>query len=119
MLVMIFKWWYGPGWVQAFKNIKIHTIGVSQAFSIPILLKTLFAPWHRMITYPGRALEDKFKAAIDNIVSRMVGFVIRLMVVITATLMILFTAIGYGLLAIAWPFVPLLIVFCVVKAAIG
>ncbi|MEI6237777.1 MAG: hypothetical protein WCP03_04230 [Candidatus Saccharibacteria bacterium] len=119
MLIMIFKWWYGPGWSRAFKNIKIHTVGVSQSFSIPILLKTLFAPWHRMVSYPGRALDDKFRAIIDNLVSRLVGFVVRLMVLFTAALLTFLTAVGYGLLAVLWPLFPIIIIYCLVKVVIG
>lgn len=119
MLIMIFRWWYGPGWGQAFRNIKMHTVGVSRSFSIPILLRTLFAPWRRVISYPGKTLEEHFRAFVDNIVSRSVGFVVRLIVLISAAIIIILTAIGYSLLAIVWPLIPLIVIFCIVMGVIG
>ena len=104
---------------MAFRNIQIHTLGVSRSFSIPILLRTLFAPWRRVISYPGKTIEEHFRAFVDNVVSRMVGFVVRLIVLISAGLIILLTALGYGLLAIIWPLIPLIIIFCIVMGVIG
>ena len=119
MLIMIFKWWYGPGWAQAFRNIKTHTLGVSRSFSIPILLRTLFEPWRRVITYPGRTLEDHIRSYIDNVVSRLVGFIVRLTVLFSAGLLTVITALTYCLLAIVWPLVPLLIIFCIYMGVKG
>jgi hypothetical protein len=119
MLIMIFKWWYGTGWATAFKNIKTHTAGVSRSFSIPILLRTLFAPWRRVISYPGRTLEDHFRALLDNVISRLVGFVVRLMVLLAAGVLTLLTVLGYGLLAVVWPLIPLVIIYCIVRGVIG
>ena len=119
MLIMIFKWWYGAGWAKAFRNIQSHTLGVGQSFSIPILIKTLFEPWKRIITYPGKSLDDHIKAAIDNLVSRFVGLSVRLIVLLTAGLLTALTAIGYSLLAIIWPLIPVAIVYCIFRGILG
>lgn len=93
--------------------------GISHAFSVPILLRTLFAPWRRIITYPGSSLEAKVRAFGDNIVSRAIGFVVRLLVLLTAFVMS-GLALIFGLLAlILWPLIPLAVVALLVKGAIG
>jgi hypothetical protein len=119
MVFELFRWWYGPGWAQAAKNIGRWTSSVERSFSVVILLQTLFAPWRRIISVSGRGLDAKVQAMLDNLVSRIVGFFVRSTVVITAC----FAITGIFLLGIvtvvAWPLIPLGIVYCVVRGVIG
>jgi hypothetical protein len=119
MIIILIKWWYGPGWIKAFVDIKSRASGIARAFSITILLKTLFAPWKRIITYSDRSLGDKFRALLDNIVSRAVGFVVRGIVLVAALLLTLLTAVVYLLIALIWPFVPVIIMYCLWRSIIG
>jgi len=67
----------------------------------------MFAPWRRIVSYPGRTLTDKLRAVVDNLVSRAVGFIVRLLALIAAfTIMSAYVILG-GLLLIIWPIVPL------------
>ena len=72
-----------------------------------MLLKTLFSPWKRIISLPGRSIEEKFRAAIDNLVSRVIGFMVRSIVLIVALVMIVATAVAGIALAVLWPLMPL------------
>src|SRR3990167_8829245 len=108
MLFEFFAWWYGPGWLQAWRDSLNWAQKVQQAFSVDILLKTLFSPWKRIVSLPGRSIDEKFRAAIDNLVSRVIGFVVRSLVLISALVMIAVTAVAGVVLAILWPLVPLL-----------
>jgi hypothetical protein len=93
--------------------------GIYKAFSVPILLRTLFAPWKRIVSYPGASLDAKLRAFGDNIVSRAVGFVVRMLVLMTAVV-IEFGALVIGSIGIIlWPLVPLVIVALIVKAVAG
>jgi hypothetical protein len=92
----------------------VRTKNVSLAFSTPTLLKTLFAPWKR-IQYTGKGLDAKMQAMVDNLVSRTVGFTVRLGVLIAALVMITGSVILSTAIALAWPFIPLLIIVCIVK----
>jgi hypothetical protein len=107
MALEFFRWWYGHGWALALTRIQRKLRGIEQAFSVGILLRTLFEPWRRTITYPGASLNDHIQAIIDNLVSRFIGFMVRISVLLAAT----FTALVFGLLAlvgcIVWPVVPL------------
>lgn len=68
----------------------------------------MFAPWRRIITPPGGSLEQRVRALLDNTVSRLVGFAVRLIALIAACVLIaLYTLIG-GLIVLLWPVLPIL-----------
>jgi hypothetical protein len=113
-----FRWWYGIGWQKAVKGGVGLVKKVGLSFSIPVLLKTLFSPWKRIISTPGRALEDKFSAALDNLVSRTVGFFVRIFSLISALVLMAGASIVGLVIALSWPLIPFLIVFSAIKAII-
>ncbi|RJO62053.1 hypothetical protein C4544_00950 [candidate division WS5 bacterium] len=51
-------------------------------FSFVTLLKTLFQPWKKMVGPKGRGLEGLKNWIIDNLISRGVGFVVRVFMMI-------------------------------------
>jgi hypothetical protein len=60
---------------------------VGHLFSLKLLLRTLFSPWRREIAKkekPGLNLEDIADVVSFNIISRIMGFVIRLSTLFTA-----------------------------------
>ncbi len=113
------RWWYGAGWKLVQKNVQIRMQRTVDSFSVPTLARTLFAPWKRILTAPGAGIEAYMRAMVDNAVSRMVGFTIRIFVLLAAG--VCFVGIGVaGLLQILiWPLVPVLIVACLVMGAVG
>lgn len=118
MIIEMLRWWYGPGWVHSFKRISTRTKSVAHAFSATTLIATLFSPWKR-IQYSGKSFDAKMQAMIDNLVSRIIGFVVRIGVLIAALVMIASSAILGLTIAIIWPLVPVLIMACLVKGIIG
>jgi hypothetical protein len=108
MLVLsFFSWWYGAGWKQLAHGIQNSFIKVSQAFSATSLLRTLFAPWRRIVSYPGAGLSEHMRATLDNLVSRCVGFVVRILVLLSAGIIISIVAVFGFIGLLLWPFVPL------------
>ncbi len=109
MLVVAFiQWWYGPGWRDAAARLMARMRETYLSFSVPILLRTLFAPWRRIISSPGASLQEKFRAALDNAISRAVGFTMRfIMLGVAGILLLLYVVLG-ALLLISWPAIPLL-----------
>jgi hypothetical protein len=73
-----FTWWYSQGWSLLVHNAKHRLVRTSHLFSLPVLIRTLFAPWKRITTQPGAGLEAHVQAATDNFVSRCIGFVVRM-----------------------------------------
>jgi len=109
MLVVAFlQWWYGPGWRDAATQLATRLRTTSMGFSVPILLQTMFQPWHRITSDPGRSLQDKLRAMVDNAVSRLVGFMVRLLALGTAMLLLTVTALVGGLIVALWPILPIL-----------
>jgi hypothetical protein len=114
MIFELLRWWYGPGWIAAFSRINTRTANVAHAFSAGTLLKTLFAPWKR-IQSTGKSFDAKLRAFTDNLVSRAVGFVVRLGVLIAATVMITGSLILSTMIVLVWPFIPPLIVYSILR----
>lgn len=120
MLVLeLFTWWYGRGWATAARGAGNMLGGISRLFSVPILLRTLFAPWKRIVSYPGSSLDAKLRAYGDNVVSRAIGFVVRLLVLLTALVMSGLAAVAGLLSFVLWPLVPVVAVALCIKGILG
>ncbi len=104
----LLSWWYGSGWKGILSATRRRLDGLAEAFSIDTLLRTLFAPWKRVITYPGAGLDGKLRAFGDNFISRCVGFVIRLFVLLAAAVSFVGLCLAGLLEIVVWPLVPLL-----------
>lgn len=107
MLVLSFlSWWYGVGWQQVARNFGPRLGHIANAFSTRQLLRTLFSPWRRIVAYPGASLPERFQAGVDNLISRVIGFVVRSVVLMAAAVTLLL-GIAFTVLEIAaWPFLP-------------
>jgi hypothetical protein len=105
-MASFFSWWYGSGWLQVLTSFKPRLNGIIETFSVTQLLNTLFAPWRRIITYPGASLATKFHAWGDNIFSRTIGFFVRFIVLLAALLTSLVISLGTLIELIIWPLIP-------------
>jgi len=119
MLLELVLWWYGRGWSSAWKATAKNTKLIQQMFSLPVLLRTLFYPWKQITAVPGRSLDEKFRAMIDNLVSRTIGFFVRLLTLFAAlgAIVLVFTA--NLIIAAAWPLVPLAIIYLIFRGVVG
>lgn len=118
MVLELFSWWYGKGWGIVAQNMQRRLERTAHLFSLPILVRTLFAPWRRILTYPGEDLAARFRAIADNTVSRAVGFVVRLAVLFAALLILLIVFVTALFELIAWPLIPLLLPTCLILSVI-
>jgi hypothetical protein len=119
MILAMLRWWYGTGWIQAAHRISLWTKGVERAFSVSILAQTLFSPWHRIVSVGGKTMDDKMRAAIDNLISRLVGSAVRGAVLIAA----FFSMLGVFLVAVfivgIWPILPVSVIYFLVRSITG
>ncbi len=102
---------------MAWKNFIIF---VREYYSIPLLLRTLVAPWRRDITRRPRGLDIKklFEALVFNLISRGIGLIIRSVTVVIG-LVCLIGVIIFGFLAlIVWLVLPALLAFFIVTGAL-
>ena len=116
MLFELLRWWYGPGWRAAMGRIGTRTKNIGESFSVGQLLETLFEPWRRIVSYGDRTLEGKLRAAGDNLISRFIGFLVRLCVLITAGVLTLVVFVGGIVETVVWPVLPLGMVYCLARS---
>ena len=116
LVVGFFSWWYSAGWMILSKNVQKRLQKTLAMFSVPSLMRTLFAPWKRIVTNPGAGLSAHLSAIGDNMVSRAIGFTVRLFVLIAALVSVLLVSVIGLAQIILWPLVPLAIVYGVVAS---
>ena len=119
LAVEFFIWWYTRGWSRTVLDLRRRLTNTLRLFSVPILARTLFAPWRRIVTYPAAGLAGRLKAMGDNLVSRSVGFVVRVLTLLIAGIMLLAVAVFSAGLIIVWPLLPLAVVGALIKGILG
>jgi len=79
-------------------------------FSIPLLLKTLFSHWRRYRwLYPkGLDIGKYFEALISNLISRFLGFIMRLVLIIVGILAEIFILFVGIVIFTGWLILPVL-----------
>jgi ATP-dependent Clp protease ATP-binding subunit ClpC len=98
----------------AVRTFDLLVQSVLNNFSFPVLLKSLFSPWKRMIIEddsPGFNIQRFFENLTFNVISRSIGFIARLILIVTgiiATIFITLTGIIFVLLWIVFPPIGLL-----------
>lgn len=120
MVIAFVVWWYGAGWRRRALFVRDRLARVMDAFSIDLLLKTLFAPF-RQISADGvdGPLNMKIRAWFDKLISRMVGAVVRLLTIMVGVI-VLFGTLFWGLAILTiWPLIPLLPVVGVILTGMG
>ena len=85
---------------------------VNHLFSLPQLTRSLVSPWKRITEGRGETLnlEDLAGYIIVNLISRIVGFIIRLTVILTGALIILLLAFATLISYAIWVLAPAVII---------
>ena len=106
-------WWYGDGYRLFAKKILTKLGDTVDFFSIGSLLKTLFAPYRQIsANASGVSVDGKILAFIDRLVSRLVGGVARIGIVLAGIVVI-------ALQLIFWPLLPLMPIISIVLWVMG
>ena len=86
-------------------------------FSLPLLAKTLFAPWHRLAERRTRAFDfaDWGGTLIVNLLMRVVGCLLRLCLIITGVVSLIIFTLTSVVIFLLWLLLPfgLLLLFAV------
>lgn len=87
-------------------------------FSIKLLLKTLLAPFQRLEEHysGGLDLENYFSVLFINILMRIIGFVLRAVVIFAGMVFSVATLIFGAIAFIIWLMLPLILVFILVTS---
>ena len=117
IIILQFLGWYYSGAIKGLITIwKNFIIFVREYYSIPLLLRTLFHPWRRDITKYGRGFSFKnfFETLIFNLISRGLGFIIRLFTVIIGVICLIGVIILGILALVIWLILPVILLFFVI-----
>ncbi len=120
LIVGLLSWWYGAGWWQRIVAVKERIAGLYDYFSIDLLLKTLFAPFRQISAGGVRGpLSVQLQAWFDRLISRIIGAVVRIGVIVIGSLALLLGAFVGLTMIIVWPLIPLMPIICIVLAMMG
>jgi hypothetical protein len=109
MIVALFSWWYGAGWARTMKRVGARMDLLLETFSVAILLRTLFDPFHQISAGQVRGSFDvQLRALGDRVFSRVFGAVVRSLFIIIGVVAALSAGL-FGLLELlVWPLMPFL-----------
>lgn len=119
-VVGVYFWWYSTGWKKLIERVRESLLNVYDYFSLGLLLKTLFAPWRQISAGRVRGpLQVQLRAFFDRLVSRIIGGIIRTVVLIFGTAAVLLTVVIGLCKIIIWPLIPIFPVAAVVFMLMG
>ena len=109
IIASMLSWWYSRGWLWSANQLFVVQLGkVYDFFSVADLLKTLFAPFRQdVIDTRNAPLSVKLNVFGGNIISRVIGAMIRSTLVIVGLGMIAIMALGSFVAIVIWPFLPI------------
>lgn len=108
VILGLLSWWYGAGWQQRFVYMRTHIEGMFDYFSIDLLARTLFSPFRQIAAGSIQGpLSVQLRAFLDNIFSRIIGSVVRTLMIFVGILAIIITCILHIALFLLWPLMPL------------
>lgn len=119
MFLEFFLWWYGRGWSQVWKDSISRSKNLQRTFSVGVLLKTLFAPWKRIVSVPGRSMDEKIRGLVDNMTSRAVGFFVRIGALFMSVILLLISLTAGLVITLLWPLLPILTVYLFYRGIVG
>ena len=119
-IVGLFSWWYGAGWVRCISAVRGGLASIYDYFSLDLLLRTLFSPFRQISAGSVRGpIGVQLRALVDNLISRVIGAIVRSVVIVIGAVALLISCLLGGLRIALWPFIPLLPIAFIVFAAMG
>lgn len=91
---------------------KNYILFASNYFSLPLLLKSFFAPWRRYKwNYPkGFNVSEFFNTLISNIFSRFLGALMRIVLIIAGILFQIFVIFAGLIIFLLWILMPFIVI---------
>lgn len=117
----MFFWWYAKGWRVFISRAHVWFSSVTDFFSMDSLIRTLFKPYRQISANNngGGSLDLKFQMFIDRLVSRLIGFCSRLILLLTGCVIIVVCGILCLVCIVLWPFIPFLPIVGILLSVIG
>ena len=105
----VISWWYAQGWKIFIEKVRNSFSSITDFFSMNSLIRTLFKPFRQISAETANenaSLDLKFQMFIDRLISRIVGFTSRLILLVVGLIIIIIGGILSILLIILWPAIP-------------
>lgn len=119
-IVGIVSWWYGAGWKSLIVRVREALLTVYDNFSLGLLLRTLFSPWRQISAGRVRGpLGVQIRAFFDRLISRIIGGIVRSVVLIFGSIAVLGVALVGLLRIVLWPLLPLFPIVATIWAITG
>lgn len=120
-ILEMYAWWYAKGWRVFAQRCRVWFSSITDFFSMDSLVRTLFKPYRQISagSASNEPLSVRFEMFIDRTVSRLIGFVSRLVLLLVGVLIILVGGTIALALLILWPIIPFLPIVGVVVSLTG
>ena len=107
-MLLLARWWYGPGFAWVFRGLLLRRLHyIAEVFSVKEMITTLFAPFRQ--TFVGkRHGVSALQAFADRSVARIIGFVVRSLLIIVAGIGCVVVGVVGIVLVLSWPLIPFL-----------
>ncbi len=81
-------------------------------FSIPLLLRTLFSPWHKYLWFYPRGFDPVkyLEVFISNLISRILGAILRIFIIFIGVFAEIFIIFAGIIIFLAWIILPPLLI---------
>lgn len=122
VFIEVVSWWYLHGWRIFIQKLKNSFSGIADFFSMDSLIRTLFKPFRQISAEAAKSdasLDLKFQMFIDRLISRIIGFSSRFILLVVGTIIIIICGIFSLGLIIIWPIIPLFPVIGIVLTVLG
>jgi hypothetical protein len=105
-----FLWHYTEAFADIGRHIRNFLWFFFHFFSIPVLLKTFFAPWRRLgESYPKDLnLGGALSVFTVNSLMRLVGMILRLIMIVFGVSVVVLAAVGGAVFLVVWALLPVL-----------
>ncbi|MEM9336907.1 MAG: hypothetical protein AAGA35_03570 [Patescibacteria group bacterium] len=106
-----YLWWHYTDALRQLFRIWINFMWfATHYFSIPLLITSLFAPWKRMTERAGAFTFEAYgEALIVNMMSRVIGFFLRLIIISVGLIVLVGLFLGIVLVIGTWLVAPALV----------
>ena len=107
------EWRFGTAPKSIIKGWRNFILFYSNYFSILLLFKTLFTPWHKYVwAYPrGFDFAQYFETFFSNLISRIIGAIIRIIFIIVGSAVVLAVLLAGLTILIGWFLLPAILIF--------
>lgn len=119
-IVGILSWWYGGGWKRRIVLLREQMAAIIDYFSIGLLIKSLFSPFRQISAgQVSGSLEVKMRGFADRLISRCIGAMLRVGVIIAGLITIILSAVMGSVTLVVWALAPVMPIIGIVLFAIG